>query len=124
MPEDRWMHGKAAVSPRSGANTFAELTWPETWEANGVDKTPIIPSHEFAGVVAEVGPDVDDLVAGDEVFGLVPFDRDRAAAEYVVVPSSSVARKPPTCRTSWQPRQHFPRSRHGRRCVTCGHRMK
>jgi len=57
--------------------------------------TPVIPSHVFAGVVAEVGPGVGDLVAGDEVFGLVPFDRDGAAAEYVVVPSSSVAGKPP-----------------------------
>jgi NADPH:quinone reductase-like Zn-dependent oxidoreductase len=82
------------VAVRAAAITFAELTWPETWEANGVDRTPIIPSHEFAGVVAEVGPGVDDLVAGDEVFGLVPFDRDGAAAEYVVVPSSSVVRKP------------------------------
>jgi NADPH:quinone reductase-like Zn-dependent oxidoreductase len=82
------------VAVRAAAITFAELTWPETWEANGVDRTPIIPSHEFAGVVAEVGPGVDDLMAGDEVFGLVPFDRDGAAAEYVVVPSSSVARKP------------------------------
>jgi len=28
--------------------------------------------------VDEVGPDVDDLVAGDEVFGLAPFERDGA----------------------------------------------
>lgn len=86
---------EALVAVRAAAITLAELSWPETWEANGVDRTPIIPSHEFAGVVAEVGPGVDDLVAGDEVFGLVPFDRDGAAAEYVVVPSWSVARKPP-----------------------------
>jgi NADPH:quinone reductase-like Zn-dependent oxidoreductase len=83
------------VAVRAAAITFAELTWPETWEAGGVDRTPIIPSHEFAGVVAEVGPGVDDLVAGDEVFGLAPFDRDGAAAEYVVVPSSSVVKRPP-----------------------------
>jgi hypothetical protein len=28
--------------------------------------------------VDEVGPDVDDLVAGDEVFGLAPLDREGA----------------------------------------------
>lgn len=44
-------------------------------------------------MVAEVGPDVSDLTVGDSVFGLVPFDRDGAAAEFVVVPSASVARK-------------------------------
>ena len=31
---------------------------------------------------------------GAEVFGLVPFDRDGAAAEYAVVPSGNVALKP------------------------------
>ncbi len=75
--------------------TVDELTWPETWEANGHDRTPIIPSHELAGVVAVVGPDVRGLAVGDAVFGLVPFDRDGAAAQYVAVPAASLARRPP-----------------------------
>jgi len=33
---------------------------------------------------------------GDEVIGLVDFDRDGAAAEYVVVPAASLAAKPPS----------------------------
>ena len=33
---------------------------------------------------------------GDEVYGLVPFDRDGAAAEYVSVPATSVATRPRT----------------------------
>ncbi|NNC12019.1 NADP-dependent oxidoreductase [Planctomonas sp. JC2975] len=76
------------------AITFDELTWPETWEADGVDRTPIVPSHEFAGMVAAVGPEVTGLAVGDAVFGLVPFNRNGAAAEYVLVPASSIARKP------------------------------
>lgn len=84
------------VAVRAAAITFAELTWPETWEANGVDRTPIIPSHEFSGVVVEIGAEVDDLAVGDSVFGLVPFDRDGAAAEFVVVPADRVARKAST----------------------------
>ncbi|MEU7768637.1 NADP-dependent oxidoreductase [Nocardia sp. NPDC049190] len=81
------------VAVRAAAITFAELSWPETWETEGIDRTPVIPSHEFAGVVAEVGPGVIDLTVGDSVFGIAPFDRDGAAAEFVVVPSACVARK-------------------------------
>lgn len=74
--------------------TFDELTWDETWQAGGVDRTPIVPSHEFAGVVAVAGPGAAGFAEGDAVFGLVPFDRDGAAAEYVLVPASSIAHKP------------------------------
>ena len=120
------------VAVRAAAITFAELTWPETWEADGVDRTPIIPSHEFAGVVAELGPGVDDLVVGDEVFGLAPFDRDGAAAEYVVVPSSSVARKPPhvpdivaaaaalPALTAWEALSEHAQLHHGQRILIRG----
>jgi NADPH:quinone reductase-like Zn-dependent oxidoreductase len=88
--------GEVRVAVRAAAITFAELTWPETWETNSVDRTPIIPSHEFAGTVEGVGPGVEDLIVGDTVFGLVPFDRDGAAAELVVLPADCVARKAAT----------------------------
>jgi NADPH:quinone reductase-like Zn-dependent oxidoreductase len=88
--------GEVLVAVHAAAITFAELTWPETWAAGGVDRTPVIPSHEFSGVVAEVGDGVSGLSAGDEVYGLVPFDRDGAAAEYVSVPATSVAPRPRT----------------------------
>ncbi|MGW4930276.1 NADP-dependent oxidoreductase [Agromyces sp. NPDC004153] len=82
------------VRVSAAAVTFDELTWPETWESDGVDRTPVIPSHEFAGVVTAVGPDVRDLSIGDAVFGLAPFDHDGAAAEVVRVPAANLARKP------------------------------
>src|SRR4051794_37966078 len=85
--------GEIRVAVRAAAITFAELTWPETWESDGDDRTPIIPAHEFAGTVDEVGPGVDNLSVGDPVFGLVPFDRDGAAAEFVVLPANTVTRK-------------------------------
>ena len=84
------------IAVHAAAITFAELTWPETWASGGVDRTPVIPSHEFSGVAAEVGDGVTGLSAGDEVYGLVPFDRDGAAAEYVSVPATSVATRPRT----------------------------
>ena len=84
------------IAVHAAGITFDELTWPETWSADGVDRTPIVPSHEFSGVVAEVGGGVTDVSVGDEVYGLVPFDRDGAAAEYVRVPAGFVAAKPRT----------------------------
>lgn len=86
--------GEVRVRVRAAAITLDELTWPDTWEADGVDRTPTIPSHELAGVVTAVGPDVDRLEVGDAVFGLVPFDRDGAAAEHVLAPEAGLARKP------------------------------
>jgi NADPH:quinone reductase-like Zn-dependent oxidoreductase len=88
--------GEVLIAVHAAAITFAELTWPETWASGGVDRTPVIPSHEFSGVAAEVGDGVTELSAGDEVYGLVPFDRDGAAAEYVSVPATSVAARPRT----------------------------
>ena len=82
------------VRVAAAAVTFDELTWPDTWESRGEDRTPIIPSHEFAGTVVAIGPAVEGFSAGDEVFGLVPFDRDGAAAEYVLVPASCIAVRP------------------------------
>ena len=89
-------NGEVLIAVHAAAITFAELTWPETWASGGVDRTPVIPSHEFSGVVAEVGDGVTGLSVGDEVYGLVPFDRDGAAAEYVSVPATSVATRPRT----------------------------
>lgn len=82
------------VQVTAAAITFDELTWPETWEVDGVGRTPVIPSHEVAGVIAAVGPDVKNLTIGDEVFGLVPFDRDGAAAEYVLAPADHLISRP------------------------------
>ncbi|WP_433290223.1 NADP-dependent oxidoreductase [Pseudonocardia sp. CA-142604] len=88
--------GDVLVSVDAAAITFDELSWPETWVVGGVDRTPVIVSHEFSGVVAALGDGVTGLSVGDEVYGLVPFDRDGAAAEYVSVPATSVAIRPST----------------------------
>src|SRR4051812_39785702 len=51
---------------------------------------PAVDGREAAGVVDEVGPDVDDVAVGDEVFG---FAVSGAAAEHAVL--DDFARKPP-----------------------------
>lgn len=88
--------GEILVAVHAAAITFDELTWEETWTRGGVDRTPTIVSHEVSGVVTRTGSNVTDLEPGDEVYGLVAFDRDGAAAEFVAMPASDVAAKPTT----------------------------
>src|SRR5215469_3536391 len=89
--------GEALIAVHAAAITFAELTWDLEWTTrDGKDRTPVIPSHEMSGTVAGLGDGVAGLAVGDEVIGLVDFDRDGAAAEYVVMPAASLAAKPPS----------------------------
>jgi NADPH:quinone reductase-like Zn-dependent oxidoreductase len=90
-------HGEALVAVWAAGITFAELSWNLSWQtAEHLDRTPIIPSHEVAGTIASVTDPDDGLVVGQAVYGLVPFDRDGAAAEYVVVPVEALAPAPKT----------------------------
>ncbi|MET0476105.1 MAG: NADP-dependent oxidoreductase [Mycobacterium sp.] len=86
--------GEVLIAVHAAAITFDELTWPETWTRDGVDRTPIIPSHEVSGVVVAVASGVDDFTEGDEVYGLIRFDRDGAAAEFASVPAADLASRP------------------------------
>ena len=87
--------GEALVAVHAAAITFAELTWDLSWTTrDGRDRTPVIPSHEMSGTVAGIAGDVTGVAVGDEVYGLIDFDRNGAAAEYVTVPASDLAAKP------------------------------
>ena len=88
--------GEVLVAVHAAAITFDELTWEETWTRDGVSRTPVIPSHEVSGVVSEVISGVTALKPGDEVYGLIRFDRDGAAAEFAAVPAVDVSAKPST----------------------------
>lgn len=87
--------GEALVAVRATGITFAELTWDETWTTrDGADRTPVIPGHEVSGTVTAIGGSVTGVAAGDAVYGLIDFDRDGAAAEYVAVPTTTLATRP------------------------------
>jgi NADPH:quinone reductase-like Zn-dependent oxidoreductase len=83
------------VEVHAAAITFDELKWPQTWTRDGVSRTPVILSHEVSGVVSDVGPSVSEFLRGDQVCGLIGFDRDGAAADFVAVPAADLAIKPP-----------------------------
>ena len=79
--------GEALVRVHAAALTRNELEWP-------VDRLPAIPSYELSGVVVAVGPGVDDVAVGDEVYGMTAFDRDGVAADYAAIPTGLLAPKP------------------------------
>jgi NADPH:quinone reductase-like Zn-dependent oxidoreductase len=97
-PRPRPPDGDVLVAVHAASVTSGELAWDATWtdsfDGSGADRTPVVPSHEVSGVVSELGPAVTDLGVGDEVYGLTPFTRDGAAAEYVAVPARVLAAKP------------------------------
>jgi NADPH:quinone reductase-like Zn-dependent oxidoreductase len=99
-PRPEPARGEALVAVHAASITPGELTWEATWKdasgPAGRDRTPIVPSHEMSGVVARLGSGVMDVTPGDEVYGLIPFARDGAAAEFVSVPAALLARKPVT----------------------------
>jgi NADPH:quinone reductase-like Zn-dependent oxidoreductase len=87
--------GEALVEVHAAAITFTELGWDETWTTpDGRDRTPVIPSHEASGIVVALGDGAPDVANGDEVYGLVRFNRDGAAAEYMALPAGDLARRP------------------------------
>ena len=79
--------GEALVRVHAAALTRDELEWP-------VDRLPAIPSYEVSGVVEALGPGVEGVTVGDEVYGMSAFDRDGVAAEYAAIPAELLARKP------------------------------
>ena len=81
--------GEVLVRVHAAAITRDELDWP-------VKRLPAIPSYEFSGVVAALGPNVDGIAVGEPVYALSAFDRDGAAADYVVISKEFLAPKPKT----------------------------
>jgi NADPH:quinone reductase-like Zn-dependent oxidoreductase len=75
------------VRVHAAAITRDELDWP-------TDRLPATPSYEFSGVVAALGPGVDDLEVGEPVYALNDFDREGAAAEFTILPSGFASPKP------------------------------
>ena len=82
--------GEVLVKVHSAAITAHELNWSETTDR----KSPPIPAHDVAGNISKVGEGVDGFKEGDEVFALVSFSRDGAAAEYAIASAGALANKP------------------------------
>src|SRR3954454_10163072 len=72
-----------------------ELEWPSTWvDRAHRERTPSIPGHDVAGVVASLGYGTTGFSVGQRVFGLADWHRDGTLAEYVAMEARNLAGLP------------------------------
>jgi NADPH:quinone reductase-like Zn-dependent oxidoreductase len=72
-----------------------EMDWLSTWtDRVDRDRTPVIPGHELAGVVTELGYGTTGLSVGQRVFGLADWYRDGSLAEYIAIEARNLAPLP------------------------------
>jgi NADPH:quinone reductase-like Zn-dependent oxidoreductase len=68
--------------------------WKSRSGGYGQMKFPYVLGRDFSGVVSAVGPGVDDLRIGDEVFAVCETGQEGAYAEKIAIKASIVAKKP------------------------------
>src|SRR3569623_272355 len=74
------------VEVHAAGYVSTELDWPSTWtDRAGRDRTPSVPGHELAGVVAALGYGTTGLSVGQRVLGLAAWHRGGALAEFVAM---------------------------------------
>ncbi len=81
----------------AGTNPIDAKTRGGRGVSGAIGSFPATLGFDFSGVVVSAPYEAHALPPGTEVFGMVPFPRSGGSyAEYVVVPSLSVAAKPPS----------------------------
>ncbi|MHA3774912.1 NADP-dependent oxidoreductase [Verrucomicrobiota bacterium sgz303538] len=88
--------GEVLIKVHATAVTPTEFQWFPTFHLqNGEPRPfPIVPSHEFSGVIAAIVGDVGDFEIGDAVYGMNDWFVNGALAEFCVAPATAVAPKP------------------------------
>ncbi|MET4118325.1 NADPH:quinone reductase-like Zn-dependent oxidoreductase [Bradyrhizobium sp. JR1.5] len=94
-PQPRAAINDVVVQVHASGFVPTELEWPSTWtDRLDRDRTPSIPGHELAGVVAALGYGTTGLSVGQRVFGLADWYRDGTLAEYVAMEARNLAPLP------------------------------
>jgi NADPH:quinone reductase-like Zn-dependent oxidoreductase len=94
-PEPSPAINDAVVRVHASGFVPTEMSWPSTWvDRAGRDRTPSIPGHELAGVVAALGYGTTGVAVGQRVLGLADWHRDGTLAEYVAIEARNLAPLP------------------------------
>jgi NADPH:quinone reductase-like Zn-dependent oxidoreductase len=95
VPQPKPNAGEVLVRVHAAGVTPTEVIWqPTTHKKGGGVRTNAILSHEFSGVVAEVGSGAPDFRVGQEVYGMNDWYAEGALAEFCVTLPDSIAAKP------------------------------
>jgi NADPH:quinone reductase-like Zn-dependent oxidoreductase len=70
------------------------LWYPTTHTKDGAARTNAVPGHEFSGVIAALGKQVQDFNVGDEVYGMNDWFAEGATAEFCITLPQNIAPKP------------------------------
>ena len=90
-PEPQAAINDVVVRVHASGFVPTEMAWPSTWtDRRDRDRTPSIPGHELAGVVAALGYGTTGLSVGQRVFGLDRGGLSRSTA------TSTQSRRIPT----------------------------
>ncbi len=94
-PEPHAAINDVVVEVHASGFVPTEMEWPSTWvDRADRDRTPSIPGHELAGVVAALGYGTTGVSVGQRVFGLADWHRDGTLAERVAIESRNLAPLP------------------------------
>jgi NADPH:quinone reductase-like Zn-dependent oxidoreductase len=94
-PEPQAAINDVVVEVHASGFVPTEMEWPSTWtDRVDRDRTPSIPGHELAGVVAALGYGTTGVSVGQRVFGLADWHRDGTLAEYVAIEARNLAPLP------------------------------
>jgi NADPH:quinone reductase-like Zn-dependent oxidoreductase len=87
--------GEVLIQVHAAGVTPTELLWyPTSHTKTGDTRHRPVPGHEFSGVIAAIGVNVNGLRIGDEVYGMNDWFAEGATAEYCITTPSSIASKP------------------------------
>jgi NADPH:quinone reductase-like Zn-dependent oxidoreductase len=94
-PEPSAAINDVVVEVHASGFVGTELEWPSTWtDRLNRNRTPVIPGHEFAGVVSAIGYGTTGLSIGQRVLGLTDWYRDGTLAEFTASEARNLAPLP------------------------------
>src|SRR3954469_13540485 len=94
-PEPSAAINDVVVEVHASGFVGTELQWPSTWtDRLNRNRAPVIPGHEFAGVVSAIGYGTTGLSVGQRVLGLTDWYRDGTLAEFTASEARNLAPLP------------------------------
>jgi NADPH:quinone reductase-like Zn-dependent oxidoreductase len=94
-PEPSAAINDVVVEVHASGFVGTELEWESTWtDRLNRSRTPVIPGHEFAGVVSAIGYGTTGLSIGQRVLGLTDWYRDGTLAEFIASEARNLAPLP------------------------------